>query len=114
MAALAADPIAVAPYASEWNTLPVGRLVSDLATFYLPDDADPAFSPSDTDIAALLGGTLDPYAMLGPDKNVVRILHGTGWGTRGGDEVLLFIAEPPAGGYRWEALLYSPGSFPGP
>ena len=59
-------------------------------------------------LGALLGQP--PETLLGPDQNVVAVLHSYGWGHNGADDALLFVVEKE-GAYAWSAFLYTSGRF---
>jgi hypothetical protein len=107
---LLADPFAFGAYASEWVSLAPSEVIEGLRQEHLPEGADIAYSPPETDLAALLGG-IPPASLLGPDANVARVLHSTGWGQDGEEEVMLFITEREDGQYQLAAFLYAPIGF---
>jgi heat shock protein HslJ len=107
---LMADPFAFGAYASEWVSLAPSEAIEGFRQEHLPEGASIAFSPPETDLASLLGG-IPPASLLGPEANVALVLHSTGWGQDGEEEVMLFLTEREDGQYRLAAFLYAPFGF---
>jgi hypothetical protein len=109
MAQLMGQAFVIAAWRSEGETYPPQEAVAQLLKHYLSGDASPAFD-WERDPTMLLEGA-DPYALFGPDVDVVRVLLATGWGDQGQNEALLFIARLPDGGYAWHGVLTAFGGF---
>lgn len=110
MDALMSDPIGVGPWRAEWQTLTPAQMLGQFQNNGLPVPLAVQFSDLDiTEITGLLGGQ-PAEGMLGPDANVVAVLHSSGWGHNYTDDAILFVTEED-GRYSWSAFLYTNGRF---
>lgn len=100
-------------FGSEWQTLSPEMFIQELDNNLIPLGAEVQFSSPDVDIAAMLQHDT-PETMLGPEHNVVAILHSTGWGADGLGEAMLFIEQTTDGQHFWRGTIYAPQGFPAP
>lgn len=110
MEALMADPIGAGPWRSQWQSLTPAQMVGQFQNSSLPPPLSVHFSDFSLEqISQMLGG--QPLEeMLGPEANVIAVLHSGGWGQSTADEALLFVTEDD-GRYAWSAFLYTNGRF---
>ncbi|NJN53502.1 MAG: hypothetical protein HC804_01355 [Anaerolineae bacterium] len=113
MQATMSDPFGYSLDQSEWQSLTSVQMIAQLDQELIPEGARIQFSPPNTDIATMLGGQ-DPAALMGPDVNVVDVLHSTHWGEDGQGEAILFIIQREDEQFRWHATIYAPAGFPRP
>ncbi len=106
---LMSDPFAFGNYGSEWQQQSPAD-IQGLLENWLPAGAVVQFSPSGTDLTAMLDGQ-NPQTMLGSDVPVAAAWHTTGWGADGKGEVILFAEETADGQIALKAMLYAPLGF---
>ena len=104
------DSFAIGWWQSEWVDLGAAEATTELQNRYLPDGANVTFEAAD--LAGLLGGQ-DPFAMLGPDVNVQRVLFSRGW-MDGQGEAMVYVSQSADGSLTWDALLIAPEGFGDP
>lgn len=112
MQTLMADPIGVGVWRSEWRSYTPAQMVEEFQSGSLPAPTAIQFTGfSEDELTQLLGQP--PASMLGPNTDVVAVLHSTGWGPSATDEAILFVVEED-GQYSWTAFLYTNGAFAEP
>ena len=104
------DPIGTGPWRSQWQTLTPAQMIAQFQNSSLPAPLSVQFSNLSVDEITILLGDQPVQAMLGPDKNVVAVLHSNGWGQSTADDAILFVTEEN-GRYFWSAFLYTNGRF---
>ncbi len=107
--ALMVDPVGFGAWRSEWQTLTPAEVIEGLRQVHLPGGAVIQFSPPETDLMAMLDG-IDPTQMLGPDWDVARVVHSSGW-REGGEEMMIFVVRQADGSLAIGAWLYAPDGF---
>ena len=101
------DSFAIGWYQSEWVDLGAAEATTEMQNRYLPEGANVTFEAAD--LAGLLGGQ-DPFAMLGPDTNVQRVMFSRGW-MDGQGEAMVYVSQAADGSFTWDALLIAPEGF---
>ena len=104
------DSFAIGWWQSEWVGLGAAEATTEMQNRYLPEGANVTFEAAD--LAGLLDGQ-DPFAMLGPDINVQRVMFSRGW-MDGQGEAMVYVSQSADGSLSWDALLIAPEGFGDP
>jgi hypothetical protein len=113
MAAAMGDPFLFALWRSEGTSSPPREAAEMIvANFRDPETPIVISDPQPEDVLDMLTGGGDGTGFWGPDVEVLRELHTSGWGADGAGDAMIVIAKHPSlGTPYWHALLLAPAGF---
>lgn len=101
--AMMGESFAIGYWRSEGQRLTPDQAVEQLRLNLLPDPGSASFI-RDRALFPDLGG-IDPFAVFGPDAQIVDLVYSQGWGGEGLDEAILTIAQDAGGDQYWHGIL---------